>query len=82
MSMQAGENISEDTPPTLPGRRRVSHPPVPNQNLSNLSDVSVRLYPSLDRELSALNLDGVVSDQHRKPIADDVMWVEIATTIT
>ncbi|XP_058256837.1 hematopoietic SH2 domain-containing protein homolog isoform X1 [Hemibagrus wyckioides] len=59
---QAGENISEDTPPTLAGRRRVSHPPIPNKNLSNLSDVSVRsprLYPSLERELSALNLDGV-----------------------
>ncbi|KAK3533263.1 hypothetical protein QTP70_014324 [Hemibagrus guttatus] len=67
---QAGENISEDTPPTLPGRRRVSHPPIPNQNLSNLSDVSAsspRLYPSLERELSALNLDGVGSPLHPSP---------------
>ncbi|XP_027004250.1 hematopoietic SH2 domain-containing protein homolog isoform X1 [Tachysurus fulvidraco] len=58
---QAGQNIPEATLPSLPARRRVSHPPVPHQNLSNLSDISGSrsLYPSLERELSALNLDCV-----------------------
>ncbi|MCJ8737640.1 hypothetical protein PDJAM_G00026420 [Pangasius djambal] len=47
-------------PPALPARRRVSHPPIPNQSTS--SDISIsppKLYPSLEQELSALTLESV-----------------------
>ncbi|KAF5909796.1 hematopoietic SH2 domain-containing protein, partial [Clarias magur] len=55
---QAVQNTSEEMPPALPA----SHPSVTNRNLSTSSDGSVtptRLYPVLEQELSALNLDSV-----------------------
>lgn len=72
MFMQADQNVYENMPPPLP-THRTSLPPIPNQNLSISSDVSIsapRLYPSLEQELNAFNLGTVVSDQHRfgKPI--------------
>ncbi|KAF7703081.1 hematopoietic SH2 domain-containing protein homolog [Silurus meridionalis] len=60
---QADQNISEDTPPALPVYRRVSHPPIRNQDLSIPLDGSFppRLYPSLELELSAVKLDSMSS---------------------
>ncbi|XP_060797239.1 hematopoietic SH2 domain-containing protein homolog isoform X2 [Neoarius graeffei] len=66
---QADQNVYENIPPPLP-THRTSLPPIPNQNLSISSDVSIsapRLYPSLEQELNAFNLSNVESPLNPTP---------------